>query len=93
MARLPVAGSDDGQWGTILNDFLLQSHTSAGALTSGAVSSAGAALKTNNLSDLTDPAAARTNLGAPQAAGFTKVTVGTTAPASPAVGDVWIDTN
>lgn len=25
--------------------------------------------------------------------GSTKITVGTTAPASPAVGDVWIDTN
>jgi parallel beta-helix repeat protein len=30
MARLPVVGSDDGQWGTILNEFLLVSHNEDG---------------------------------------------------------------
>jgi len=93
MARLPVSGSDDGQWGNILNDFLSQSHTTSGALTSGAVSGAGAAMASNNLSDISDPAAARTNLSVPQSTGFAKITVGTSAPSSPAVGDVWIDTN
>ena len=32
MARLPTPGSDDGEWGAVLNDFLSQSHNSVGAL-------------------------------------------------------------
>lgn len=32
MSRLPTPGSDNGTWGDILNDFLLQSHTSGGTL-------------------------------------------------------------
>jgi hypothetical protein len=32
MTRLPTPGSDDGEWGDLLNDFLLQSHTSSGVL-------------------------------------------------------------
>jgi hypothetical protein len=39
MARLPVPGQDDGTWGDVLNDYLLQAHTSAGALKPDAVSS------------------------------------------------------
>lgn len=93
MARLPVPGSDDGQWGTVLNDFLSQSHATDGTLKPTAVSGTGAAMTTNNLSDLSDAAVARTNLSVPQSSGFAKITVGTTAPASPAIGDVWIDTN
>jgi len=30
--RLPTPGSDDGQWGTILNDFLLVEHNADGTL-------------------------------------------------------------
>ena len=93
MARLPVAGSDDGTWGTVLNDFLMQSHTSSGALTASAVANAGSLIAANNLSDLSSASTARTNLSVPQAAGFAKITVGTVAPSSPAVGDIWIDTN
>ncbi|HEU4715604.1 MAG TPA: hypothetical protein VFS14_02125, partial [Candidatus Saccharimonadales bacterium] len=37
MARLPQPGSDEGQWGTILNDFLSQSHDASGNLKSGTV--------------------------------------------------------
>lgn len=44
MARLPVSGSDDGTWGSVLNDFLMQSHNTSGALTAAAVSNAGAIL-------------------------------------------------
>lgn len=40
VARLPNPGSDDGTWGTILNDFLMQAHTSEGVLKAGSVSSA-----------------------------------------------------
>lgn len=32
MARLPTPGSDDGTWGTILNDYLAQAHNSDGSL-------------------------------------------------------------
>lgn len=41
----------------------------------------------------TDAATARTNLAVPQASGFAKISVGTTAPTSPSVGDLWVDTN
>ncbi len=37
MARLPVPGSDDGQWGDILNEFLSVSLNSDGTLVDGAV--------------------------------------------------------
>jgi hypothetical protein len=47
----------------------------------------------NNLSDVVSAATARTNLGVPAATGFTNITVGTVAPSSPTVGDIWIDTN
>lgn len=30
MSRLPIPGQDDGQWGDILNDYLLQSHNADG---------------------------------------------------------------
>jgi hypothetical protein len=38
-------------------------------------------------------AAARTNLAVGEASGWAKLTVGTVAPSSPSVGDIWIDTN
>jgi len=37
MTRLPVPGGDDGVWGDILNDYLLQSHAADGALKTGVV--------------------------------------------------------
>ena len=37
MARLPIPGQDNGTWGDILNDFLDEAHTSAGALKDGSV--------------------------------------------------------
>lgn len=42
MARLPIPGSDDGTWGTILNSFLDVSHNQDGSLIPSAVASAGA---------------------------------------------------
>lgn len=38
MTRLPQPGSDAGQWGTILNDFLTQAHNTNGSLKSDSVS-------------------------------------------------------
>lgn len=42
MSRLPIPGSDDGSWGSILNDFLLASHNADGTLKSGSVAATGA---------------------------------------------------
>ncbi|KJF18052.1 right-handed parallel beta-helix repeat-containing protein [Acidithrix ferrooxidans] len=42
MARLPIPGSDDGTWGTILNSFLDVSHNQDGSLIPSAVAAAGA---------------------------------------------------
>ena len=39
-ARLPTPGGDDGDWGTILNEFLEVAHNSDGTLSSSAVSNA-----------------------------------------------------
>jgi hypothetical protein len=39
MARLPTVGGDDGNWGTILNDYLSQAHRSDGTLKDNAVTS------------------------------------------------------
>src|SRR5690349_5240418 len=41
MARLPVPGSDSGNWGTLLNEFLLASHNSDGTLKTSAVNASG----------------------------------------------------
>lgn len=40
MSRLPTPGSDTGNWGKILNDYLSQSHTDTGLLKNNIVSSA-----------------------------------------------------
>jgi hypothetical protein len=32
MARLPTVGGDSGNWGTVLNEYLQQSHTADGKL-------------------------------------------------------------
>ena len=37
MARLPIPGGDGGSWGTILNDFLSEAHTTSGAIKPSAV--------------------------------------------------------
>ncbi|MGB4761748.1 MAG: hypothetical protein WBP12_00125, partial [Candidatus Saccharimonas sp.] len=37
MARLPIPGSDEGNWGSILNDFLAQVHSSDGSLKVGSI--------------------------------------------------------
>lgn len=45
MARLPLVGGDNGDWGDVLNQFLEISHNADGALLSSAVSTAGAYFK------------------------------------------------
>lgn len=44
MARLPVPGSDNGAWGDILNDYLLQTHDGDGSLKSNVVTSSALAV-------------------------------------------------
>lgn len=41
MARLPIIGADNGTWGSVLNDFLAQSHNSDGSLKNTAVTATG----------------------------------------------------
>jgi hypothetical protein len=45
--RLPVPGSDDGNWGDILNDFLDVSHNSDGSLQAAALNQAGTEFVSN----------------------------------------------
>lgn len=40
MARLPISGSDNGQWGLILNDFLMQAHQADGQVKDSSITSA-----------------------------------------------------
>lgn len=40
MARLPTPGSDNGTWGDVLNDYLLQAHQTDGVLKDASVSEA-----------------------------------------------------
>lgn len=40
VARLPQTGGDSGNWGTILNDYLLQAHDANGSLKQNTVGSA-----------------------------------------------------
>jgi hypothetical protein len=53
----------------------------------------------DNTSDLNKPISTATQtaldgkLDDTQFSGLSKITVGTTAPASPAIGDLWVDTN
>lgn len=47
MARLPNPGSDDGVWGTVLNDFLGVAHNTDGTLKGSAVGAAGAEQTSN----------------------------------------------
>ncbi|MFZ2560599.1 MAG: hypothetical protein WAW91_03155, partial [Candidatus Nanoperiomorbaceae bacterium] len=39
MSRLPIPGSDAGQWGGVSNDFLLQSHNNDGTLKDNSIGS------------------------------------------------------
>jgi len=52
MARLPQPGSDQGAWGDILNDFLVQSHNANGSLKD---------ISQSNVTNLTSDLAAKAN--------------------------------
>ena len=48
-ARLPTPGGDDGDWGAILNDFLLVSHNTDGTLLAGGIQGAGGVTSVNTI--------------------------------------------
>jgi hypothetical protein len=85
--RLPNPGSDDGQWGTILNDFLTQSHNGDGSLKDGLVTEAKLASAVQDKLNATAGGGA-TNLGTTQTATSVTVTsdTGTDATISGASG-------
>ncbi len=73
MARLPVPGSDSGSWGDVLNDFLLTSHATSGALKNDSVGTS--QLQANSItasqlqsSSVTTPALANNSVTAPKLA-------------------------
>ena len=54
MTRLPTPGGDTGNWGTILNEYLLTAHSDDGSLKSGIVAGgniANGAVTTDALAD------------------------------------------
>ncbi len=70
-ARLPVPGSDDGSWGTVLNDYLSQSLDSSGNLKAnvvGASQVADGALPEAKIQNLTTDLGAKVNTSAVGAA-------------------------
>ncbi|NTW61555.1 hypothetical protein HGB24_02625 [Candidatus Saccharibacteria bacterium] len=117
--RLPIVDGDDGQWGTILNQFIEKEHHNTGSnnaangghktitLQAGTSSAGTAPLKfaSGTLLSSPEPGAVEFNndkLYFTQttsstrrviATGDTNITVSDTAPSSPNVGDLWVDTN
>ena len=60
MARLPTVGGDDGNWGTVLNQFLEVSHNADGTLANNAVSDDQvSSLSQSKITDLTTDLAAK----------------------------------
>jgi hypothetical protein len=54
MARLPIPGSDDGIWGDVLNDYLVQTHNTDGTLKDGIVTNSSLAANAVTASELAD---------------------------------------
>jgi hypothetical protein len=106
VARLPDPGSDNNIWGTVLNDYLQQSHKNDGTLKDSIVAS------THLQDDAVTAAklATSNNPGDGQVLGYTGGAMGWTTPAAggsgPQIfvqstdpgasaqdGDIWIDTS
>jgi hypothetical protein len=63
MSRLPEPGSDQGTWGQILNDFLLQAHDADGSLKSGAITKNTVGLSNvDNTADVSKPISTATQV-------------------------------
>lgn len=86
MARLPQPGSDQGQWGVILNEFLTQSLTNTGSIKPNAIGSAQIAPGSVSESKLDSVVQGKLNS---QSISFVHVTTGNEArPSAPLV--LWI---
>lgn len=71
MARLPIPGSDSGNWGSILNDFLGQSHNNDGSLKTNVVTAG--SIQDGTISEAKLDAAAQAKLNSGGTAGVTTV--------------------
>lgn len=98
MARLPQPGGDDNIWGGVLNDFLLQSHATDGSLKAGSVTnttlSSGLQATLANKANTTDLAPVATSgdyADLTNTPSLPRITVSATPPATPQLGDIWID--
>ena len=80
--RLPAVNGDDGQWGNILNDYLLVSHDTAGNLLTNAIVTAGAVTSVNGES----PASGVVTLTASDVGALTQSTADSRYVASSSVG-------
>lgn len=85
MSRLPQPGGDEGNWGAVLNDYLLAAHDASGVLRADSVQEA----------QLTP--SVRTKLNTTDWSGITgkptipRIVASIAAPSSPVVGDMWVD--
>lgn len=106
MTRLPIPGSDQGNWGSILNDYLSVSHTASGSLkphthtiadTTGLQSALDDKLDANALDTYvqeTDLSAVATTGAYSDLSGrpaIPRIVASATPPTSPSVGDMWVD--
>lgn len=98
MARLPQPGGDEGNWGSILNDYLLAAHDASGVLRADSVQETqlDPTVRTK-LNGLTGPAGPQGPAGTTDWSGITNkpviptIVASLTAPPTPAVGDMWVD--
>lgn len=101
MARLPQPGSDSGVWGDVLNEYLLQTHDSTGLLNSNIVGEANltpaARAKLNAYATKAETASLSLVATSGSYGDLTDkpviptITLSSTAPANPTVGDMWVD--
>jgi hypothetical protein len=96
--RLPTPGSDDGTWGDILNDFLMQSHSSDGTLAGGVVSAS--QLQNGVITDAhisSSASISKTKLAPGVQSSLTsadnalQASKAATAPSTPSTDDLWYD--
>jgi hypothetical protein len=105
MARLPTPGSDDGIWGGVLNDFLLESHKNDGSLKDGNIATAAiqdGAITAPKLAANNSPSNGKylsytgssLTWAAPATSSSPQIFVQSTDPgASAQDGDIWVDTS
>lgn len=101
MARLPQPGSDQGVWGDVLNEYLLQAHAPTGLLKNDVILEtnldAAVRSKLNAYTTKADTASLATVATSGSYSDLTDkpatptITLSATAPSNPATGDMWVD--